>query len=169
MDLLHTVVKWAEHNRWLVLSLVVALALSSWIIGCQPKTTSLLDPDKQVPAATLEREAVVIEAGLAKQVATLRQLEAAYNADVVKMNASIEMAQADIKRQVELRLKFIEVLGGIGSAVASGGLTAPAAVGSAVQVLTLLAAGGLAFDTRRKSKVIGELKNDNPEGEPGSS
>lgn len=159
MDLLHKATKWAEHNRFLVLAMVVGLALSVWLLGCQPQTTSLLDPDQKVTATQLEREVILVQMGLDDQAAMLTSLESRYNSDVTAKNRQIEAAETDLEEQQKMRLELINLVAGIGTAVTQGGLSAPAAIGSVVQVLTLLAAGGLGIDTIRKSRVIGKLKN----------
>ena len=65
-------------------------------------------------------------------------------------------------------MKLVELAGGVGTAIAQGGLSAPAAIGTAVQVLTLLAAGGAGLDTIRKSKIIGRLKDGDSTQPPGA-
>lgn len=159
-DLLHTILTWLDHNRYLALSLAAALALSGWLVGCDPKTTSLLSPQQKVTVEQLGREVITVQANFDKRAALLKQEEAAYNADVKSANDSIDLAKADIAKQVALRTQLVEVAGGIGTAVATGGMTAPAAIGSVIQILGLLAAGGLGLDNLRKNAVISTLKTD---------
>jgi hypothetical protein len=89
----------------------------------------------------------------------IRQLEAEYNARVEAKNAQLEAAGAHLQRQIDRRLQLLELLGGIGTAVSQGGLSAPVAISSVIQIIALIAAGGLGADTIRKSRVIGKLKN----------
>lgn len=154
MDILHSVLKWVDYNRGLVISLVLGLIAATWMVGCDVKTGSLLDPARQVTGAQLDREITTLQEQLDKRSAAIKAQEAEYNADVIAANANITAANADLEAQAQLRLKLIEMAGGIGSAVASGGFTAPAAIGSVVQLLTLLTTGGLLYDNRRKDRVI---------------
>lgn len=161
MDLLHKVTGWIEHNRFLVVSLVIGAIASGWFIGCQPRTPSILDPTQEVTAIQLEREGVVVQLSFNQQAAQIEQLQQNYNSRVVAANAQIEAAEADLAAQQQLRLQVLEVVAGLGTAVATGGVTAPIAIGSVVQLMTLLAVGGLGVDSVRKSRVIGKLKNGN--------
>ena len=138
MDGLHSLLRAIDHNRWLVVALLIAVALSGWLIGCVPKTASVLDPGREVTAVELDREAVVIQA---RAEAELRQLE---------------LARADIQRQAELRAKIIEVAGSLGTAAVAGQISPAAGIAAVIQVLTLAAAGGAIADNRRKDKVIGK-------------
>jgi len=158
MDMLHNILKWVDYNRWLIIGLILAVALSVWTVGCQPTTPSLNDPNVKVTVVALEREIVSAQAVLDKQAGMILGLESAYNSDVTAKNAAIELAQADIKRQEELRLKLIELAGGLGTTIASGGLTAPAAIATVMQLLTLFAAGGLGVDNMRKGRIIAAAK-----------
>ncbi len=137
MDGLHSLLKAIDHNRWLVVGLVLAAALSGWLIGCAPTTASVLDPGREVTAVGLEREAVQVQAEVE---AKLQQLD---------------LARADLQRQAELRAKFMEIAGSLGTAMAAGQVTPAAGVAAVIQILTLAAAGGAIADNRRKDKVIG--------------
>ncbi len=141
MDGLHSLLKGVDHNRWLIVGLIVAVALSSLLIGCVPKTASILYPDRLVTAAELEREAVQIQGDAEAQLAQL------------------ELARADLQRQAELRAKVIEIAGGLGTSLAAGQITPAAGIAAVIQLLALAAAGGAIADNRRKDKKITELKN----------
>ena len=154
MDILHNVLKWLDYNRGLAVALVLGVIAASWLVGCDVKTSSIIDPARQVTATQLDREITTLQGNLDKRSAAIKAQEAEYNSDVAAANTNIEAANADLEAQVQLRLKLIEMAGGIGSAVASGGFTAPAAIGSVVQLLTLLATGGLVIDNRRKDRLI---------------
>lgn len=154
MDILHSILKWMDYNRGLLISLAIGLSASAWLVGCDVKTASIIDPTRDVTAAQLDREITTLQGQLDKRAAAIVAMEADYNSDVTAANANIAAANADIEAQIQLRLKLIEMAGGIGSAVASGGFTAPAAIGSVVQLMTLLATGGLVLDNRRKDRVI---------------
>lgn len=136
MDVLHAALKALDHNRWTVLGLIAALGLCVALLSCQARTLSVLNPPAQVTSSELEREAAQIHA---ETEAKLKQLE---------------IAQADIRRQVELRARIIQTAGAIGTAAAAGTVTPGASIAAVVQVLTACAAGGLYLDNRRKDKKI---------------
>lgn len=159
MDLWNAVSKWFDHNRWLVVGFVVSVLLAGYTVGCDPTTRSLLSPEQRVTVTELEREVVVFQNNLDKRAADLLKLEANYNSDVDSFNSSIELAKADLAKQVELRMKLIETAGAIGTAAATGGITAPAAIAAIVQLLTLGIGAGAVVNGLRKDKVISKLKN----------
>ncbi len=154
MDILHSMLKWLDYNRGLVAALVLGVIASAWLVGCDVKTGSILDPTRQVTPSQLDREITTLQGQMDKRASAIKTMEAEYNADVTAANQNIVAANADLDAQEALRLKLIEIAGGIGTAVASGGFTAPAAIGSVVQLLTLLATGGLVIDNRRKDRRI---------------
>ena len=142
MGMVNAVLKWVDHNRYLVTVILVGLVISIMLIACQPMTTSVLSPPDQVTGTELEREAVII----AKDAESKLQ--------------QLEIAKVDIERKLELRAKIIEVAGGIGQAVASGALNPATGAAAVLQIITLAAAGGAIADNRRKDKVIAKGKED---------
>ena len=159
MDLVNRVSEWAEHNRFLVLGVILAVIFAIGIVGCQPKTESLVYPGQKVTPAQLDRETILIQQGIDDQAAAIRALESRYNADVASKQLQLKAAQDDLVLQQQKRAELIQYVAGIGTAVAQGGLTAPAAIGSIAQIALLLFAGGMTADSIRKSKVIGTLKS----------
>lgn len=135
MDVLHKVLNWLDHNRYLAVTILLTAALSVWLVGCQPMTGSVLKPGEKVTAVELEREAVVVQADVE---AKLKQLE---------------LAQADIQRQVELRTQAIQILGGLAETATTGTFTPATGINAVVTLLGLIGLGAVA-DNRRKDKVI---------------
>lgn len=159
MDALHAVLGWFDHNRGLVVAVVLGVLASVWIVSCAPTTTSIIDPEKQVTGEQLTREFIIVQQGFSEQAAVITQLQAEYNARVEAANAQLEAAGAHLQRQVDQRVQLLELLGGIATAVSQGGFSGPTAVASVIQVITALSVGGLLYDTRRKSREIGDRDN----------
>lgn len=84
MDTLHRLLKWVDHNRGLAFGIALAALVSFWLIGCTPKTASILVPDKEVTATELEREIAQVES------------------DFAAKTKAAELARGDIQRQYEL-------------------------------------------------------------------
>ena len=89
-----------RHNQFLALGLVVVLALGIWLVGCDSKTASPFNPDKQV---------------------TRQQL----NNDVDKYVKDLELAYTDLDNQDLFKGKLFE----IGLAAAQGGTINPIGAG----------------------------------------
>jgi hypothetical protein len=159
MDALHAILKWIDHNRYVVVGVLVALALSAWTIGCDLKTVSLINPEVRATAAQLEREISTIQRTLDGRAALIRQQAAALEADAQATNRDIAAAAADLQRQLDQRKAIIDAVAGIGTAVATGGFTAPAAIGAVAQLLLAGLATGAAIDSVRKSRVINKLNS----------
>lgn len=159
MDLWNRFLKALDHGRWKVAGLVLASVAAIWLVGCQPKTTSLLTPDKVVTAKEMGREVVLVQKQLDTEAVYLHAKIDDHNAKIAAANASIELAEADIAEQLETRRQIIEIAGGLGTVIASGGLTAPAAIGSILQLAMIGLAGGAVVDNKRKNKIISTLKN----------
>ena len=128
MDILHSMLKWLDYNRGLVAALVLGVIASAWLVGCDVKTGSILDPTRQVTPSQLDREITTLQGQMDKRASAIKTMEAEYNADVTAANQNIVAANADLDAQE--------------------------AIGSVVQLLTLLATGGLVIDNRRKDRRI---------------
>ena len=129
------IVKAADHNRYLVAAVALALVAMVVIAGCKPRTPSILEPGKLVTGQQLEGEVA----------------EATANFELMLKKA--ESANADLDAQYAMRQKALEFVGGLATVAAEGGnpLANPAAaVGGIIQ----LAALGLLADNRRKDKII---------------
>ncbi len=135
-DIVHRAANFADHNRGLCAGLALAAAAALWLGACQPRTQSLLDPARRVTAGELQRE--------------LAQVESEYAA---RLRAG-EAALRDLQAQYESRARVAQLAGGAAALAVGGDLTPSALVGSLLQFLTLFGAAGLAYDNRRKDRVI---------------
>lgn len=154
MDICHKVTNWVDHNRGFVGAILIGVLLSVGLVACTPETESLIMPSEQVGAVALNREAITLQTDLEKRAIRIKADEAAYNADVAALNKRVESAQTDIQEQQEVRGKLIEIVGGLGQVAVTGAVNPAQGVAAAIQIMTLLAAGGLVYDNRRKDKVI---------------
>jgi len=137
MDMLHKALKWVDQNRYMAVAVILAVGLAVWLLGCQPMTASVRHPGEQVTAVELEREAALIESDIQAQLKAL------------------EMARADIERQVALRAQAVEILGGLATAATTGTFTPATGINAGLTLLGLIGLGAVA-DNRRKDKVIAE-------------
>ena len=152
MDVLHKMLKMLDHNRWTVGLMAVAVLVSAGLVGCQPETMSLVDPDRRVTAVGLARETTALKAGLEKR-------QSALDVDVTALADQTGIASSEIEAKTELRRTIVETLGGIGTAVAEGSFSATSGVGAVIQLALAGLAGGGLLDRRRKDQVIAKLKN----------
>ena len=159
VDILHKILKWVDHNRGLVTALLLAVMLSVWVVGCQPKTTSVLDPHQKVTAAELQREMAIVSRDLSKREAMIAQMQAALEAEAQEKSDAIAAAIDDLDRQIAMRKQMITAIGAMGQSLAAGTLTPAAGINGVVSLILLLGAGGLGVDNLRKNRVIQQLKD----------
>jgi len=155
-DGLHSTLTFVDHNRYVVIGILLAMLLAAAVPGCQVTTASTLLAGEKVTGDELAREVAVAESDFAKRRAGLDAEATALNADIEAHNTTVEAAEADLQRKAEFRASIIETVGSLGVAAAEGTVNPAAGVGAIVQLLTLGAAGGLLADNRRKDKVIRE-------------
>lgn len=154
MDILHSLTNWVDHNRGIVFALILSVLGSAVLVGCPITTQSLINPSEKVTVAELQSEDIVLTADMDKRKVQIEGLLGQYNVDVEAHNAKIELAQAEIQRKAEMRAKIVEIVGGLGTAAATGSLTPEAGVAAVLQLTTLLSTIGLVYDNRRKDKLI---------------
>ena len=126
--------KWIDHNRFVVIGPIVAIAIWTYAISCTPQTASPLDPAKMVTERGLQTELKVWQA---ENEITIARFEA---------------AGEDLEEQKENNKKIEEFV----LSVASGGI--PDLPG----LLKLLIAGGglgAITDNIRKRGLISGLKH----------
>lgn len=138
-DSFHALCNWLSYNRFLVAGALISLVIAVCFAACAPTTQSIVNPDREVTAAELQREIVAVQAD--------------YDAKV----KAAEAANADLSAQYESRARIVEAVGAAVNLAASGGLNPVSGAAAGVQLLTLLAGIGLVLDNRRKDKKIEEL------------
>jgi hypothetical protein len=137
-DVMHRLANFVDHNRGLCAGMALAGVVAIAMAGCQPRTQSVLDPARRVTARELHREVAQVESDYA---ARLR---------------AAELAREDLRAQFDLRARVVQLTGGLATLAGGGDLSAPALFGSLLQLLTLFSTAGLAYDNRRKDRVIAE-------------
>ena len=170
MDILNRALKWIDHNRNVVLALVVVVGLIAGMaamIGCASKTGGVIEAAPGQPVAQVTRQELLVQATTAeKQLAidraTLDARVAAYNEEVEALNARVELGLADLDRQDEFRGQVIEVIGLVGTQAAAGTINPAALIPLAVGLLGGGLAIGAGTDNRRKDRIIKDLKTDDP-------
>lgn len=145
--MLHKILKWIDQNRFTVAAMILMLVLSGWLVGCQPKTGSVLSPGIKVTAAELDQEFIIAQAAVNAAYATADSLAEVYN-------QSFTVGDADLNRQNAQRQKLIEIGGGLITSAAKGTLDPVGTIVTLLGTGSLLAAVGLGADNVRKNRVI---------------
>tara|TARA_Y100000593_G_C4047490_1_gene208108 strand:- start:27 stop:473 length:447 start_codon:yes stop_codon:yes gene_type:complete len=145
MDIWNRLSKWIDHNRYLVIALIIALAVNSYLFAMGSKTSSLINEGQRVNRIQLEGEIGVKTAEL--------------NAAITAFNAKVEAAVADLDEQDRIKAEIVEIVGGLATGVAGGGVGAPQIIATVLGIGGVLGFGGTMVDNRRKDKKIVELKN----------
>lgn len=127
------IARWIRHNQGVTLSILLIIIALGWVLGCQSKVTSLLDPAKMVTAAELELELA----------AECQRLE--MELDVLVKSA--ELKQAELLRQNEIKQKFVN----FAAITVDAGTVNPAGV---LGLLFSVFGIGAVIDNRIKDKVI---------------
>ena len=162
-DLWHKLTNWIDHNRWSFGSLVAIaamIALMSSNVSCYSKTASLnpWSGKAKVTASEFEREAAVMTGELASEKAMVLGQVTALNEKIEALNRSIELGQADLQRQDELRAEILETIGAVATSAATGGLNPAALIPVGIGLGGLLLGIGARKDNKRKDAVIEGLK-----------
>ncbi len=134
-DLIHDAMKWIDHNRYLAIAFVIGsgIVIAMFLSGCVPTATY---DGQEHDAITLAAEGDKIAARHASEI------------------AEYEAAAGVIGKKAERNKQINNVIGSLGTAVLSGTLTPQAGLAAGLQVITLLTAGGLVIDNKKKDKVI---------------
>lgn len=154
MDLWHKLLKWCDHDRGILVAMILSAAIIVCGLSCAPRTPSLIDPAVMVTAPELEREIVVVKAGLEDRRLDAESAMARVEREAAMADAKVGLAVDDLVRQQERNEQIVNTIAGIGGAVAQGTVNPAAIIGGAVQIATLLGVAGAVYDNRRKDKVI---------------
>ncbi len=152
MDIIRTITKGIDHNRWTVIGMVVGTLSAASILslpGCQSKTVGL--DGTTVTATQLDQQAIAVQADIQVRYQQLQK-------DIDEANEQLEVAYADIARQDAMKAKILELVSGVGGAIVNGTATPANTLPLALAGLSVFAAGGLRLDNKRKDIVIKEAK-----------
>jgi TolA-binding protein len=160
MDCLHALLKWIDHNRWTLLSLLLIgiLIFAGW--GCRPRTASL-SGDGTVTASQLQAQALEAQQDLVKRRIELESQMQVFNQDVESLEQRLAHAREDLQRQIELRKDILALLGNAATDALDGSFSARGFVVPAISLLAAAFGVGKTLDNRRKDRVIRRLKVEN--------
>ena len=162
-DVVHKALKWMDHNRFAVLSVIVfiaAMALVLNLTGCEATTAGLRNGDApKVSRAEFTQQVLVGEKDLAVRRIELDAQIAAFNEEVKLFNQRVEAGQDDLARQDAFQQQLLDTVGLIAVSAAEGSLNPAALVPIGIGLLGGALGLGTAADNRRKDKVITELKS----------
>lgn len=157
-DLIHKLLKFIDHNRYVVSFAVVALVLVLSVSGCQATVASPISGES-VTKAQLTAEAKARRVELRQKAEKAKQ---AYEAELStieaegeKLDLQLEPAYAEIERRQEAVEKALGVAAGVVRTV--GGPYTDLLI-SAIGIGGLMIGGGAVADNRRKDKVIRQQK-----------
>ncbi len=128
-DYLHSLTNWIDHNRGLVLSLILATSTTLWVTACEAFTLSPSGSGQKVNWIQLAAEVDAFE-------------------------ARVLAAETDLRNQDEIKAKFVEISSGIATSVIGGTFNPTQLISSLVGVAGVAGSAGLFYDNRRKDKVI---------------
>ncbi len=152
MDIIRTITKGIDHNRWTVIASVVAVVVAASILsmpGCQSETVGL--DGTQVTATQLNQQAIDAQKDL--------QLRAdALAADIEAAKEKLGAAYDDIAKQDATKAAILDFATTFGGGLLTGSVGVADAVPAAVSLGALLFAGGTLADNKRKDIVIKEAK-----------
>ena len=100
--------KLLRHNEFLAVALVVVIAMTIWLVGCESKTESPLTPDQQVNRAELNMEIKVFKSKVEEAVKDLDQQDA-FKQEL--FNIGIVMAQGGGVNPIGAGITLLGILG----------------------------------------------------------
>lgn len=185
IDLVSTITKFADRNRFLLLGIIFSLLILAVPLGCQTKASSPFDGKQasdtqliaqgEVYVAKMQAEMIKIEADQKRSVAAI---EAQYRSGLASAGADAETALAlnaadsqakaaameaalneieQKKQAIQVGLETITQIG----ATAAGPQFGPMIM-SAAGLASLVMGIGAKADSNRKDKVIAQLKGTDP-------
>ena len=156
-DLWHKFLKFLDYERGKVVGVLMGIGIVVFVYGCGLEIRSPFT-GKKVDRASFNVEVMNLDTDLSAEKVRIENQLALYNEAVNTRNAKTELGESEFKVQEEIRATFIEKVGGIAMAFASGTITPGAGIAAAVQLSTILGLGGAAVDSFRKNKKIAEAK-----------
>jgi len=157
-DFFSKLTKIVDHNRYTVISGIMAVIMIACLVGCEVQTASIINPGEKVTASGLSIEMAKIDGSLAKKKNAIDSAVADYNSEIKMLNDQIDAAQADLARQTEMRTNLFDLIGSTVTAAATGGVTAPGLITTGLAMLGMFTGVGVVADNRRKDSKIKELK-----------
>ena len=164
-DALHNVLKWLDHNRYTVASVVIFILTMGIVIGltgCEAQTMGLAAATdgsvQEVSRTEFERQALVGEKDFAVRRIELDGLVAAFNEEVKAFNERVQAGLDDLARQDAFKQELLDTIGVVAIGATEGTLNPAALVPIGIGLLGGALGLGASADNRRKDKVITDLK-----------
>lgn len=149
-----------DHLRWYWIVALLCVAASGALLGCEPKTASIINPDQEVTEKQLEVEEAIIEGQLQRRANELQRLVADLEAERTEAEAKLGVAAQDLQEQQEMLDALATASLDIAGQVLTGDL-------GAREIIGLIITGGLAtfgigggLTGRRNSKKLDELSDE---------
>lgn len=161
-DIWNRLFKWLDHYRFTALGILLAVVVvvaGLALVGCESKTTSLVDPDREITRDQLRREVVAVDTEIRLERVEIEAASERLNEQITKYNDSLEAASADLDEQDAVKAAILEFAAQLALQGASGTLNPAALIPLGVGVLGSVLGIGSALDSRRKDKVITTLKS----------
>jgi len=173
---LHRMFQWLDHNRWLVISLVifaVVLGGAVSVVGCKSTTAGLIEgvdgtPPVQVDRVEFNRQAATVEKDLAIRRVELDGQIAVFNEEVAAFNSRVESGLEDLDEQDEFRSEILNTIGLVATQAAEGSLNPISLIPLGIGLLGGALGLGISADNRRKDRVITDLKKTTVSAHPGT-
>ena len=170
MDVFYKGWKWVEHNPYVTICVIVALAAVGGLVGCKATTGSLLgepgQPAQQVTRPAFERDVIKVGQQFSARKVALQAEIATLNTEIAAANANIESGRAHLDSQDEFRAGIVQFVGGALADAADGNVNVGGLVTSGLLLLTAGAGIGRAADNARKDAKIKEMKADSVASTP---
>ena len=159
-DWLHKVLQWADYNRYKVLACVLATGLVGWLHGCEPTSTSLLNPAEKVNYDQFQQETITGAQLLNQKIADYEAAGVKLQQEADAFQQKTTLTEADFAKQFESRKSIVETSAGLIGALASGNPVNIAETVSSLAAIYLTFMGvGAIGDKRRADVKILEMKN----------
>ena len=157
MDLMHTVTRWMDHNRWTLAAMLLAATAIVLLVGCQPRTASL-SGQGPVDARQFELEILAGQGDLTARRSDLTGAMERFNADVETFNARVQLGRDDLARQEQVRAELLALLGAAATDAIAGQLDPRGFIVPALGLLGGAFGIGKTLDNRRKDRIIRQLQ-----------
>jgi hypothetical protein len=157
-DLWHSFTSFLDHYRNWILCLVFAAMLGGYLVGCDVKTNSLIDPTRSVTAQQLQAEAHQLESQYSQRE---KQLQLELEELTLKQNdfnSQLAIAVEDLETKSTQRQQIIDTLGGLAVQAVQGNANPISALTTIIGLISAGSAVGLGLDALRKDRVIQNLK-----------
>ena len=160
-DLWHNLTSFLDHYRSFILSLFFTCILAGYLLGCEVKTQSLIDPSRTVTASQLQTEVSQLESQYTQREKELQIELQALTAKQQDFNIQLATAVEDLETKAKQRQQIVDTLGGLAVQAAAGEANPVSALTTLIGLISAGSAVGLGLDSLRKDRVIQTLKTKN--------